>query len=74
MSAKNEESCGALNYREAADRLGVSERSVWKLVHERDLPAFRIGRAVRIPRASLEEFIESRLHRGRDVASEVTDA
>ncbi len=47
----------AVNYREAADSLGVCERVVWQLVKDRRLKAIRIGRSVRIPVSELERFV-----------------
>lgn len=47
----------ALTYHEAAQTLGVSERTVWQLVRDRKLKACRIGRAVRIPVAAIEQFL-----------------
>lgn len=49
----------ALTYREAANTLGVCERTVWKLVDEGKLKACRIGRAVRIPVVEIERFLTS---------------
>lgn len=47
-----------LNMREVADLLGVkSVRSVRKLVRQGRLDSVRIGRLIRIPRASLDRFI-----------------
>lgn len=45
-------------YRQAAEMLGVSERTVYTWVKERKLKAMKIGRTVRISTAALEEFIE----------------
>ena len=47
-----------VTYRQAAELLGVCERSVWKLVKENELKPVRIGRSVRIPLAEIERFIE----------------
>jgi excisionase family DNA binding protein len=49
-----------VTYRQAAELLGVCERSVWKLVDENELKAVRIGRSVRIPVVELERFINER--------------
>lgn len=48
----------ALTYREAAESLGVCERTVWGLVRDGELPAVRIGRSVRIPVSALQKFVE----------------
>jgi len=50
----------AINYRDAARRLSVCERTVWGLVRDGHLQAVRIGRSVRIPVAELERFVAGR--------------
>ncbi len=47
----------ALSYRQAADALGVSERTVWQLVRDGRLRAARIGRSVRIAVAELQRYL-----------------
>lgn len=47
-----------LTYREAGDRLGVSDRTIWQLVNDGKLPAVKFGRSVRIDPADLRAFIE----------------
>jgi excisionase family DNA binding protein len=47
----------AVTYREAADSIGVCERSIWSLVRDGKLRAIRVGRCVRIPVAELERFV-----------------
>ena len=45
--------------REAAQFLGLSERTIWEITGPRgDLPAIRIGRSVRYSRTDLADFIE----------------
>ena len=56
---------GLLTYREAAALLGVTDRTVWTLVHRGNLPAVRFGHSVRIDPADLRAFIE-RSKRCRD--------
>ncbi|MCU0711979.1 MAG: helix-turn-helix domain-containing protein [Pirellula sp.] len=41
---------------ECAELLGVSPRSIWTLINTGELPSFRVRRAVRVLRESLEEF------------------
>lgn len=43
-----------------AERLAVTERHVRQLLADGDLPAYRIGRAVRIPEPALAEYLEAR--------------
>ena len=47
----------AVTYLEASKRLRVSERTIWQLVRDGKLKAFRIGRSVRIPSAEIERFV-----------------
>jgi excisionase family DNA binding protein len=47
-----------LTYKQAARVLGVTERTVWTLVHRGALQAVRFGRSVRIDPADLRAFIE----------------
>jgi excisionase family DNA binding protein len=46
-----------LTYREAAKRLGCSDRTIWELVRRGDLPAVKYLRNVRIDPRDLEAFI-----------------
>lgn len=46
-----------LNYREAGKLLGVTERTIWTLVDQGELPAVRFGRSVRIDPADLRNYI-----------------
>ena len=54
----------ALSYRQAADALGVSERTVWQLVRDGQLRAARIGRCVRIAVAELQRYLAEKTARG----------
>ena len=47
-----------LTYRETANLLGVSERTVWTLVQDGLLHAVKVGRSVRVAPADLRSFIE----------------
>lgn len=47
-----------LTYREAGKLLGVTERTVWTLVADGELPAVRFGRSVRIDPADLRAYID----------------
>lgn len=48
-----------LTYRETADFLGVTDRTVRTLVSTHVLPAVRFGGSVRIDPADLREFVEN---------------
>lgn len=46
-----------LTVAEAASALRCSRRSIWRLMAEHELARVQVGRAVRIPRKSVEAFI-----------------
>ena len=46
-----------LTAKDAADRLGVPVKTVYKLTAERQLAHYRIGRAVRIAEADLDKYL-----------------
>ena len=48
-----------LTYRQAAEILGVTDRTIWTLVDQGKLPAVRFGRSVRIDPADLRGLINS---------------
>lgn len=49
----------ALSKQEAAHMLGVSLRTIDRLIALKELPVRRLGRRVLIPRTSLESFLRS---------------
>lgn len=49
-----------LNMREVAARLGISERTVRRMVTSGALPASRIGGSIRISSEDLAQYVESR--------------
>lgn len=50
-----------LTYEEAGEVLGISIRTVYRLIEEKALPTVRIAaRAVRIPAGAIDKFIASR--------------
>ena len=48
---------GWVNYRKAEELSGLSRTTLWRLLRSGDIRAARIGRAVRINRRSLEEYL-----------------
>ena len=48
--------------RESAAALSVSERTLWKLTNEGDIPCVRIGRSVRYDPADIRAWIDA--HKG----------
>lgn len=49
-----------LTVAQAARKLGIGERTIWRLLQRGELPATRVGRIVRIPVRELEVWIASR--------------
>jgi len=45
-------------FRDVADRLSASERSVRRWVQEKGIKTVRIGRCVRIPESEMKNFID----------------
>lgn len=48
-----------LSYREAEIYCGMSRTTLWKLVGERRIKAARVGRAVRLSKESIRQYMES---------------
>lgn len=44
---------------EAAKRLGVTVRTLYRLIDESQLPAYKFGRVIRLQEAEVDTFIES---------------
>ena len=49
---------------EAARRLAISPRTLWKLTKERAVPSLRIGKCVRYRVCDLEEWTRAQTHQG----------
>jgi excisionase family DNA binding protein len=47
-----------VTYKEAEELSGLSRTTLWKLLDAGEIKAARIGRAVRINRRSLDEYLE----------------
>jgi excisionase family DNA binding protein len=47
-----------VTYRQAEELSGLSRTTLWKLLSAGEIKAARIGRAVRINRHSLDEYLE----------------
>jgi len=47
-----------VTYKEAKELSGLSRTTLWKLVSAGEIKAARVGRAVRINRRSLAEYLE----------------
>ena len=44
---------------EAARRLGVTVRTLYRLIDEGELPAYKFGRVIRLQEADVDEFINA---------------
>ena len=58
-----------LSVNEAAKSLGISRASVYLLISHGELDSLRVGRLRRIPRRSLDDFVESGLALQRQESS-----
>lgn len=50
----------AIRVRDAARATTLSERTIWSAIQRGDLPASKVGRAVLIKPADLEEWVSSK--------------
>lgn len=48
-----------ITIREAADALGISERTVRRMIDRNELRAYKIGRCVRLREGDVQDYIES---------------
>ncbi len=54
-----------LSTAEAAERLGLTPRTLYRFIDEGQLPAYRFGRVIRLQRGEVDAFIErSRIQPG----------
>lgn len=47
-----------LNTAKAAERLGVTPRTLYRFIDDGQLPAYRFGRVIRLKETEVDEFIE----------------
>jgi excisionase family DNA binding protein len=47
-----------VTYKQAEELSGLSRTTLWKLLNTSEIKAARVGRAVRINRRSLDEYLE----------------
>ena len=47
-----------LNTETAAKRLGITTRTLYRFINEGGLPAYRMGRVIRVKQADVDVFIE----------------
>jgi excisionase family DNA binding protein len=48
-----------LNTGAAARRLGVTVRTLYRLINEAELPAYKLGRVIRLKESEVDRFIEA---------------
>lgn len=48
-----------LSTKEAAARLGVTTRTLYRFIDEGDLVAYRFGRVIRLQQSDVDKYIES---------------
>ena len=48
-----------LSTQEASRRLGITTRTLYRFVDQGDLPAYRMGRVIRLQGSDVDEFIAS---------------
>lgn len=48
-----------LSTNEAAERLGITSRTLYRMVDQGDLPAYRMGRVIRFKTDEVDAFIEA---------------
>jgi len=54
-----------LSTQEAARRLGITTRTLYRFVDQGDLPAYRMGRVIRVQASDIDDFIaKSRIEPG----------
>lgn len=54
-----------LSTKEAARRLGITPRTLYRLIDEGQLPAYKFGRVIRLQEAEVDQFIaEARIQPG----------
>ncbi len=59
-----------LTIREVADYLKITERTLYRLVQEGKLPAFKVGNSWRFRREDLERWISDQQSRGTEPTRE----
>jgi excisionase family DNA binding protein len=48
-----------LSTQDAASRLGITARTLYRFIDRGELPAYRMGRVIRLKAADVDAFIES---------------
>ena len=48
-----------LSTQDAAKRLGITPRTLYRFIDQGELPAYRLGRVIRLKQDDVDQFIES---------------
>ena len=48
-----------LGTKEASERLGITLRTLYRILDEGQIPAYKLGRVIRVKEADVEDFVES---------------
>ena len=59
MSSGSEPRIRYLTVAEVAETMRVSRMTVYRLVHNAELPAVRVGRSFRVPQDALDAYLEA---------------
>lgn len=54
-----------LNIKQLAERLQLSERTVYRLANTGEIPGFRVGKAWRFPRTQVDEWMAQEVEKAR---------
>ena len=49
-----------MSTKEAAERLGITLRTLYRFIDEGSLPAYKVGRVIRLKQDEVDTFIEGR--------------
>lgn len=69
MTIADDNSKLLLTARETAEKLSISERKLWNLTNENEIPAIRIGRSVRYSIEDIQLWIDTKRCEGDCVQS-----
>ena len=47
-----------MSSKDAAQRIGITPRTLYRFIDEGQIPAYRIGRVIRLQRRDVESFLE----------------
>src|SRR5947209_18214166 len=59
LSGMSEDEISWMSTDEAANRLGVTVRTLYRLIDESQLPAYKFGRVIRLQESEVDAFIKA---------------